>query len=166
MFIDDDLWDRVANGAVVDFYTYASNAGLLDPDDRSMRQLYLTASVVPEIEAWPDSARSAMLAELVQFITGGAIAWGNPRDGNHMKPLDPAQRWVEFKVRQAPQTRLFGAFGRSDLFVGVKAQLRAKVAKDYQETLAVAWRQLWGHDMYRHPVDDPGAVLSNYRVLK
>lgn len=165
MFIDDDLWDRVAKGTIVDFSTYAGDVGLLDPDDRVAREVYLRSAIINDIESWPDRARDAILAELVQFLTGAIVMWGSPKDGNHIKPLDPVQKWVEFKVRQTPQTRLFGAFGRHDLFVGVRAQLREKVPKNCQELLANEWNELWGNDMYRHPVDDPNALMSNCRVL-
>lgn len=166
MFNDAELWERVGNGSIIDFSTYAADMDLLDTDDVVHRELYLAKDALAEIESWPEAPRSAMFAELLQFMTGALVTWGDPKTGNHMKPLDPVGRWCEFKVRQSPQTRLFGAFIRQDAFLGLKASFRASIETDNQDILATKWLELWAEDAHRKPIDDPDDVLTNYVVLK
>lgn len=162
MFNDADLWDRVGNGALVDFSTYADDQGLLDPDDKIVRDLFVTAEALREVLSWEQIARDQMLAEMVQFIVGAPVRWGDPRKGSHLKPLDPATRWVEFKVRPRPQTRLFGGFVRKDYFVSTHASTRDAVNALSLETVHRSWIVLWGEDVSRLECDDPAHVLTNY----
>jgi hypothetical protein len=162
MFNDALLWERVGVGEIVDFARHAGDQGYLDPDDVPVRELFLARAVLEEMNGWADEAYEKMIAEMVQFVTGGLVTWGSPRRGNHIKPLNTQLRFSEFKVRERPQTRLFGAFVRQDVFVGHHASLRSETPT--QDHLADRWREVWGEDIARLELDDPEQLLTNYRL--
>jgi hypothetical protein len=159
MFNDALLWERVGVRQIVDFAVYASDLEYLDPDDAPVRELYVSSCAIEEIQQWSAPARDQLIAEMVQFLVGGPVIWGDPKSGNHMKPLDPSLRFAEFKVRQRPQTRLFGAFVRQDAFVAHMAALRTEAPA--QDALLKSWIDLWGEDADRMDFAEPENLLTN-----
>lgn len=164
MFSYDELEDRLRVGAIADFASFLARNRYLDPDDQVIREMYVGSVAVTEISDLPQVPRASLQAEMTAFVTGEPVYWGDFREGNFLKPLNPAGRWVEFKVRAQPQVRLYGAFVRQDTFIGVLACLRMN--QPDEDVLLTRWCELWGSDVSRSDIGDPALLLTEYRTVK
>jgi hypothetical protein len=161
MFSLDDAYEREKADALVDFAKEAARLGLIDRDRRPERYLFVVKDQMATIMDWPPTARDSMLAGMTDFLLGEPISWGDPEDGNCMKPLDPRSGWVEFKVRTEPHVRLFGAFVSEDVLIAIRARLKKEVPQDNLEQLASAWETLWGPvEAVRLDCTDPSKLVS------
>lgn len=162
MFIYDDLMSRKGFGAVQDFCEIAHDLDLLDIDQSPEREIFITTDALKVLDEWDAMLKNAVLAEFLLFLTNEVLLWGDLRHGNHLKPLDPALRWVEFKIRTSPQVRIFGAFVQQNFFIAISSDYRNAVPTS--DELLAKWVSLWGDDAYRMPIDDVDALLTNYRI--
>lgn len=163
MFNHADIYEREANGGLKDFARIAEDMSLLDEDEAPQRFLWLTETVLAEIEAWEKDCMLGAFAEMVNYLIGGPVLWGDLREGNHLKPLNPLTGWVEFKVRTSPQVRIYGAFVDVDHFIAVHACLRKDQPEDLDEHLASSWTACWGDDAHRVKGGAPSDAVTNYR---
>lgn len=162
MFIYDDLMARKSFGTVKDFCEVAHEIKLLDRDQSPEREIFIVSSAFDTLETWPEALRNAVYAEFLLFLTHETALWGDLRYGNHLKPLDPVYRWVEFKVRTSPQVRIYGAFLEQNFFIAISSDFRS--APPSSQDLQDRWIAFWGEDAFRMPIDDVSTLLTNYRT--
>ncbi|WP_116654393.1 hypothetical protein [Pelagibacterium sediminicola] len=165
MFSFADVQDCIDYGRLLDFTRLAEGLELFDRDQVPKRFLHISVECWDEVEAWSEDLHSGAIAELLNFLLGETMSWGDMRDGNHLKPLNPQTRWVEFKNRTSPQTRLYGGFVDIDHFIVMHACFRND-QPDLDVFLGERWITLWGQNLERLPIEDPSSVLTNYMTVR